>query len=360
MVTARRIMRSLGNIAAAFALILLTSCTADQPVEPTVTGLSAAKGGGSPKVKVESTDPSSAEQETTLDVRVLGSGFDLGSEARFLLDGVEVPGVKRNGNTQFVSESELIANITITLDATVDLYDAEVLTFRGKKGVGADLFQVVEKGNPGQSDPGEDFPTIVTFRDDPTDNIRSDDELRDDQLYLNVGGPEYKDDVCGVFANLGNFDDARMDPDRNWPNAKGGKKLRELEAECGERRVLIIDRSVPADALPPDVLLIAGIFSNIDKVLAVTGTDVELSGGFHAFDDDDDTCGRLIFRPFPGFSPPNNSDLLLVSFDDNGTPDDSMDDVWTVRTQDSPKDKAFCTEDGRLWHMPFGMTIKRQ
>ena len=194
MVTARRITRSLGNVAAALALILLTSCTADRPTDPSVTGIMAAKGGGPPKVN--STDPSSAEQETTLNVRVLGSGFVDGSEVRFLLDGVEVPGVKRNGKTQFVSASEVTVNITIAVDAIVELYDVEVRTPRGKKGVGADLFQVAEKGSGGQESDFE--PLNVTFRDDISDRVLSD------------GAGDYEHGVDKVSAHL------RDDPRWDW------------------------------------------------------------------------------------------------------------------------------------------------
>ncbi len=189
-------MRSLGNIAAALALILLTSCTADRPTDPSVTGISAAKGGGSPKVKVDSTDPSSAEQETTLDVRVFGSGFVEGSEARFLLDGVVVPGVQRNGNTEFVSPSEVKVNITIAVDAIVDLYDVEVRTPRGKKGVGADLFQVAQKGSGRQESDFE--PLNVTFRDNASDGVKSD------------GAGDYVHGVDKVSAHL------RKDPRWDW------------------------------------------------------------------------------------------------------------------------------------------------
>ena len=206
-------------------------------------------------------------------------------------------------------------------------------------------------------DAGGEFPTIVTFRDARdasghfTDNIRSDDELRSDGLYH---GPDYADDVCGVLAGLGNFDDARMDPDMRLPN--GTKKLRDLEAECGATRVLIIDRDDPADNLPPieDPLIIFGVFSNIDQVLLVMGTDEPHWGVFNA----PDPCGQLFFDP--DIPERGGSNSLLVSFDDNGTRADPADDVWTVKTRPYPNDKGFCSEDGRLFHLPFEMTIRRQ
>jgi hypothetical protein len=203
-----------------------------------------------------------------------------------------------------------------------------------------------KKGKPPQ--PGDPFPTIVTFRDADGadgDNIRSDDELRSDDLYK---GPAYEDGVCGTWANLGNFDDARMHPDGKYRDGKHRKT-------CGDSRVIIIELDDPVDGQSGLPRIEDGVFSNIDQVLLVTGPTW---GVFNA----PDPCGQLFFNP----DNPNGagSDLLLVSFDDNGTADDLTDDVWTVRTQDplegTRRDKGFCSEAGRLFHMPFEMTIRRQ
>ena len=123
------------------------ACSSDAPTSVEGVDILAAKGGssggggpsGDPTVK--STNPSSAPQDTTLDVRVLGTGFDDGSVARFLLNGSSVPDVRTN-STRFVTSKELVANITIAANAVTDLYDVEVTTFRGKRGVGIELFEV--------------------------------------------------------------------------------------------------------------------------------------------------------------------------------------------------------------------------
>lgn len=201
-------------------------------------------------------------------------------------------------------------------------------------------------GGPGGGDDGADgaFATIVTFRDASTDNIRSDAELRaGDPLY---SGPEYEDDVCGAWANLGNFDDARMDPDRNY---KKGKHQR----TCGDARVLIFEWDQPGDGGDPKPTRVDGIFSNIDQVLTVPAGATELRHGQF------NLCSRLIFNPQDASIPNNGSDSLLVSFDDKGTTD-LLDDAWTVETQPAPNDKGYCEADGRLWHMPFQMTIQRK
>jgi hypothetical protein len=93
-------------------------------------------------VTVTAADPSFAKQGTiSLDVRVLGSGFDQGSRASWQRDGVTDPKIKVNGTT-FVSASELRANIDIAADAAIDLYDIAVFTSGGRKGVGTEKFSV--------------------------------------------------------------------------------------------------------------------------------------------------------------------------------------------------------------------------
>lgn len=115
---------------------------------------------------VEDTDPDSAPQDTTLDVRVFGTSFDAGSAVELLLDGNSTKKVKTN-STAFVSDTELVANITIAADAEPDLYDVQVTTSKGKKGVGIEEFEVVgpttdletatAESGPGLYDDGKGF-----------------------------------------------------------------------------------------------------------------------------------------------------------------------------------------------------------
>jgi probable HAF family extracellular repeat protein len=82
-------------------------------------------------------------QDTTLDIRILGSGFDVTAEAEFLLDGQPDPGVRTN-STRFVKSTEVVANVTIALDAEPTLYDAQVtLRSNGKKGIGTEKLTVL-------------------------------------------------------------------------------------------------------------------------------------------------------------------------------------------------------------------------
>jgi probable HAF family extracellular repeat protein len=91
---------------------------------------------------VKSTLPSSAPQNVTLDVQITGSGFEAGSTAKWLLNGVEDLRVKTNSTT-FVSSTSLVANITISQDAAPSLYDVAVITPLGKKGIGTEKFTVL-------------------------------------------------------------------------------------------------------------------------------------------------------------------------------------------------------------------------
>jgi probable HAF family extracellular repeat protein len=125
------------------ALVGLTGCgSGELPSAPDL-----ARGGGSGKLvgpAVTATLPNAAPRGTTLDVRIAGSGFDAGSRAVWALnrDTTFARTRIRTNSTTFVSSTELVANITIEADASVDLHDVVVVTAGGKKGIGLELFAV--------------------------------------------------------------------------------------------------------------------------------------------------------------------------------------------------------------------------
>jgi TolB protein len=125
------------------AVAVLAACADRDPLLPDISA--APGGGGSGDVSVSATDPNEAPQDTTLDVRVLGSGFDRGSVAEWAIGGEPSGKVVVNA-TRYVSSKELVANVTIALDADTVLYDVMVTTSRGKKGIGTELFRVRQKG----------------------------------------------------------------------------------------------------------------------------------------------------------------------------------------------------------------------
>jgi probable HAF family extracellular repeat protein len=105
-----------------------------------------AKGGGTTSTTapaVSSVDPTYGQQgETNKKVRVIGSGFDVNSQVEFALDGVSDSYKVRTNSTRFISPTELEADITISSDATLDLYDVVVTSVGGKKGIGTEMFEV--------------------------------------------------------------------------------------------------------------------------------------------------------------------------------------------------------------------------
>jgi hypothetical protein len=129
-------------------LFVLAACSDRQPVNPDDLDLQAAKPDRLGPVKVEATDPSSGEQTERLLVRVLGSGFDDGSVATWIKGG-DPTGVMTH-TTSFVSSGELVADIEIEEEAQIGLWDVEVMTVRGKKGIGIESFEVKQKTPPGQ------------------------------------------------------------------------------------------------------------------------------------------------------------------------------------------------------------------
>ncbi|HYN81402.1 MAG TPA: hypothetical protein VES88_07870 [Gemmatimonadaceae bacterium] len=138
--------RSVTKRIAGFAtLALISACVEPGPTETFDPQLRAARpsgGGSTTGPTVKSTSPSSSVRDVTLDVRVLGSGFDQGSKAEWAIDGVPSPKVITN-STRFVNSGELVANITIAADAEVTLYDVIVTTSSGKPGIGTETFEVI-------------------------------------------------------------------------------------------------------------------------------------------------------------------------------------------------------------------------
>jgi hypothetical protein len=176
----------LGLALAVCALIGLQACADSESPGLTEPSVIAAKTSptGAP-VKVTEAIPSEAPQEVTLDVEVLGRGFDRGSVVRFLLDEEDeesAPGMIVNRSV-FVSSKKLIANLTITTDAVIDLHDIEVTTKRGKKGIGSEMFLVKDKNAHVPSE----LPVIATFDDAPGDRVTSDGGGAYDAVILQIG-----------------------------------------------------------------------------------------------------------------------------------------------------------------------------
>ena len=125
------------------SILLLSSCASDTATAPLTQGPAFAKGGGSGPT-VRAADPDTGVRNTTIDVRVLGSGFDNGSKATWALAGDTANATTRitTNSTRFMKSGELVANITIAADAPLALFDIVVVTTGGKKGIGIEQFTV--------------------------------------------------------------------------------------------------------------------------------------------------------------------------------------------------------------------------
>jgi len=153
-------------------------------------------------IVVDLADPSTADQGTlSLPVTITGSGFEKGASVQFLQAGTKKGGGISVNSVRFVSESELLANIDVAVDAVVGDYDIEVRISRGRKGKGSTkLFTVIFK-DPG-TELGQDIAMNCTLKaswwDGGTDTLKNDTpSIYSDSIYSDgvdkvvcgVGGP---------------------------------------------------------------------------------------------------------------------------------------------------------------------------
>lgn len=174
-----------------------------------------------------------------------------------------------------------------------------------------------KKPPPVVEEPTE-WPISVRFADRATDQIRSDAELRTD-----LPDHAYADGDCGVWANIGNFDDARFDPDRDWK--------RKLARECGTERLIVFAFDPPREPERAEV----GAFMSVEDICTMgvgeirTGTPAQFN-----------VCNTLSF------------DAGVVVERNSAT-------VWTVTT-DGTGANATCSGDESSHTMPFQLTIEMQ
>src|SRR3954470_8673957 len=137
---------------ASVAALLLAACSAPSVDGPLMapTAPAAARVPAGPSVA--STKPSYGDRGTTVDVHVIGSGFTDGAQATWLLHGVADPAHVRTNSTAYVSSTELVANITIASDATLDFWDVQVALRGGKNGVGTESFEITTAQPLGAAD----------------------------------------------------------------------------------------------------------------------------------------------------------------------------------------------------------------
>ena len=100
------------------------------------------------QIAVTAADPPTGEQGAlNLNVLIKGRGFKNGAKAKFFKTGTTDPAGINVKATQFVSSTQLIANIDIADAAALSLFDIQVANTDGRTGKGTELFKVTTEGD---------------------------------------------------------------------------------------------------------------------------------------------------------------------------------------------------------------------
>lgn len=155
----RRPTAALSTFALLALVVVYASCGQEAPSGPSDPGQPAFKGKPPPEsITVDDFEPDSASQGELFPMTVRGSGFGNGAKLVFVLDGEDVTTISTT--TTSVTDTELIADVEIGLEAVVsDEYQVAV-TLRGSRGVGTESFKV-------KVGPQADIPLSITIADSP-------------------------------------------------------------------------------------------------------------------------------------------------------------------------------------------------
>jgi hypothetical protein len=143
-------------------LVAIFSCSPDPVSAPRLRAdaSSLAAGKAPAALAVTSASPSFGDQGVTIDVHVFGTGFTTDAQATWLLHGAADPAHVHTNKTTFVSSTEVVANVTIASDATLDFWDVQIALAGGKNGVGSELFEVTSAQILGPGTPGGNNPEV--------------------------------------------------------------------------------------------------------------------------------------------------------------------------------------------------------
>lgn len=303
--------RALGRLLTAGMLV--ASCRgADGPFVPEARR--DGRGGppaGTGDVIVTATSPSTAPQDTTLDVAISGSGFGTGARAVWSLNGdTSLVHVK---STRVVSATQLVATIIVPITAPVAQYSVEVALPGGKKGVGAELFTVTE------ADPTADF-TI-----DNALMVRSDSY-----------SPTYRNGVCGVntriFLANGGGDGFMQTDNPRFANRKCSAYPRKLSINYGDGTTALGGTGINLNSLS------TALFTIPIGGVAKRGLNIG-----------DARCSGLRWKATLQDGTIVAADSVIVTRVDATT--------FTVRSQPAPNNRAYCIGLKRSFNISVGFTI---
>ena len=346
----RRTLRSTVSRLASGALLALAvwACSApslDTPaVAPTEPSLGRAQARG---LTVSSTQPSYADRGTTVDVHVIGTGFAAGAQATWLLHGVAYPAKVRTNSTTYVSSTDVVANITVSSDADLALWDVQIAS-GGKNGVGTEV-SAITAGNVAATE---------FISNDPAYNLRGDGS------YLESSGDSrYLPGECGISSTF-----------YSGPGASGDVTMTiGANGKC-VRHVRFTYAAINADgSTTSEGSIVTSSFLNVRKLeVAATSTTpasyIPIGGDAQrtfAFDDGGLKCGTggtqaIGFAPTLSDGTLTGADLVNVHRDaaDTWTVTTTPDEIDAITGQTIHHDKAYCRLNGKLYHIPLRFTIK--
>jgi hypothetical protein len=196
--------RSASIVVCGMCLAAIFSCSREPVAAPPMhaDAASAVDGKSPAALAVTAVSPPFGDQGVTIDVHVFGSGFTAGAQATWLLHGAADPAHVHTNSTTFVSSTEVVANVTIASDATLDFWDVQIALAGGKNGVGSELFEVTAAQILGPGTPGGLNPVVYAM----SQNLQI-------AGWVTGGGgdPFVYDDVAGMV-NLGGGQAWTIDP----------------------------------------------------------------------------------------------------------------------------------------------------
>ena len=150
-----RFARRRNHLVACLCLLATFACTNDDEV----TG-PANQSLDNPEVVIAALDPDTVTVDTTVTVRITGSGFTDSSTATWLIDTTAAPGIATLSTT-FKSSTEIEAVILVSPDAALRSYSVRIRGKKGKQGIAVEKFRVVAKPialpEPGHSSVANDI-----------------------------------------------------------------------------------------------------------------------------------------------------------------------------------------------------------
>ncbi len=312
-------------------LLISVACQPESASVPTPSSSPAfarpAGGGPTALISVTSTSPAVAPQDTIIDVVINGSGFAMGAAATWALLGDTT--LVHVLSTSYVNSKQLKARVQVPAGAPVGKYDVLVY-IDGKKGVGAELFEVL-LGDP---------KTMWTI---PLDDRAL--GLRSDRMYSDGSASVYDDGVCGVSSRLysttsaSNSGDATLQTDN--PRTKSVKCV------AYPRKFTVVYDNGIIDTRPAFMNL-RGIENTVYSIpidsTRLHGLTVTLSGTGPG-------CSALRWNSIVQGATVAGDRLLVTRTTIN---------TWTVQSQPSPNNRAYCVDNGNSYQLNVRFTVVKR